>query len=303
MSGKGQNLSQGQGQPKPKQKAKQVAEDRPGKRTHSEVSNDSLVDMTAVYTQLDEMAQQLGKLRDDILKKDDIEKLIVTAVKDIMGQMEKKINEACKEIRSELESLKFDKQKLEDELKSTKDAMKKDVKEISDRLKEAENKTKDALRMANHNEQYSRKNNFKIMDVLEEGSESEEKLTEKVCNILKSQNVDVDKQEILAIHRIPTSKGSVRPTLVKLKNNNVKSRVMRKRKELKQAGHKLVDDVTKLNAGLINRLYQNEAIESAWFFNGAVFAQTHRKERIKFDLYDNISDVIEEARRKVNRRY
>lgn len=64
-----------------------------------------------------------------------------------------------------------------------------------------------------------------------------------------------------------------------------------------------MDDVTKLNAGLINRLYQNEAIESAWFFNGAVFAQTHRKERIKFDLYDNISDVIEEARRKVNRRY
>lgn len=93
MSGKGQNLSQGQGQPKPKQKAKQVAEDRPGKRTHSEVSNDSLVDMAAVYTQLDEMTQQLGKLRDDILKKDDIEKLIVTAVKDIMVQMEKKINE------------------------------------------------------------------------------------------------------------------------------------------------------------------------------------------------------------------
>lgn len=183
-----------------------------------------------------------------------------------------------KEIRSELETLKFDKQKLEDELKSTKDVMKKDVKEISDRLREAENKTKDALRMANHNEQYSRKNNFKIMDVLEEGSESEEKLTEKVCNILKSQNVEVDKQEILAIHRIPTSQGLVRPTLVKLKNNNVKSRVMRKRKELKQAGHKLVDDVTKLNAGLINRLYQNEAIESAWFFNGAVFAQTHRKD-------------------------
>jgi len=123
-------------------------------------------------------------------------------------------------------------------------------------------------------------------------------LTEKMCNILKSQNVEVEKQDIMAIHRIPTRKGGVRPILVKLKNNNVKSKVMRKRKELKQAGHKLVDDVTKLNAELINRLYQNEAIESAWFFNGAVYGQTHRRERIKFDLYVNISKVIEEARQK-----
>lgn len=46
---------------------------------------------------------------------------------------------------------------------------------------------------------------------------------------------------------------------------------MRKRKDLKNAGHNLVDDVTKLNAGLINRLYQHEAIESVGFFNGAVF--------------------------------
>lgn len=125
--------------------------------------------------------------------------------------------------------------------------------------------------MANYNKQYSRKSNIRIMDIPEVGAESEEMLTEKVCNILKSQNAEVDKQEIMAIHRIPTRKGAVRPILVKLKNNNVKSRVMRKRKELKQAGHKLVDDVTKINAGLINRLYQHEAIESAWFFNGVVF--------------------------------
>lgn len=293
--------NQGQGQPNSKQKVKQSSDDRPTKRTHSEVSNDSLIDMTAVHNQLDEMTQQLGKLREDILKKDDIEKLITTAVKDIMKLMEKKITETCKEIRDELEALRFDKQKLEDDLKTTKDTVNKDVKDLNERLREAESRTQEALRMANYNEQYSRKNNFKIMDIPEEGNESEEKLTEKVCNILRSQNAEVDKQEIMAIHRIPTSKGAIRPILVKLKNNNIKSRVMRKRKELKQAGHKLVDDVTKLNAGLINRLYQHEAIESAWYFNGAVFAQTHRKERIKFDLYDNITEVVQDTRRRFNR--
>lgn len=52
--------------------------------------------------------------------------------------------------------------------------------------------------MANYNEQYSRKSNIKIIDILEEDTESEEKLTEK-------------------------------PILVILKNNNSKLRVMRKR--------------------------------------------------------------------------
>ncbi|KAH3887826.1 hypothetical protein DPMN_011848 [Dreissena polymorpha] len=54
------------------------------------------------------------------------------------------------------------------------------------------------------------------------------------------------------------------------------------------------DDVTKPNQGLINRLHLHPDIESAWYFNGAVYEQTVAGERIKFDIYDNVSGVIED---------
>ena len=71
---------------------------------------------------------------------------------------------------------------------------------------------------------------------------------------------------------------------------------MRKRKEMKSAGYKLVDDVTKMNTGLINRLLSHESIKSAWYFNGSVYGLTYYEERVRFDIYDNINEVIAEFR-------
>ena len=93
--------------------------------------------------------------------------------------------------------------------------------------------------MANYNEQYSRKNNFKIMDIVEENYETEEVLTEKVSSVLNKQGVNLSKEEIIAIHRLPTKKYGIKPVII-----NVKSRVLRKRKDLKNAGNRIVDDVT-----------------------------------------------------------
>ncbi|KAH3703595.1 hypothetical protein DPMN_078633 [Dreissena polymorpha] len=69
---------------------------------------------------------------------------------------------------------------------------------------------------------------------------------------------------------------------------------------MRNAGHRLVDDATALNTGLMSRLLLHKDIESTWFFNGSVFALTKRHERIKFDLYDNIDTVIREFRAKRN---
>ncbi|KAH3768812.1 hypothetical protein DPMN_170028 [Dreissena polymorpha] len=102
------------------------------------------------------------------------------------------------------------------------------------------------------------------------------------------------------MHRIPTKKGQTRSVLIKIRNNDDKSAVMRKRKEMRNGGHRLVDDVTALNTGLMSRLQLHQDIESTWFFNGSVFALTKRQERIKFDLNDNIDTVIREFRAKRN---
>ena len=61
---------------------------------------------------------------------------------------------------------------------------------------------------------------------------------------------------------------------------------------MRTAEFRLVDDVTKLNTELINRLSSHERIESAWYFNGSVYGKTTEGKRLKFDIYSNIGAVI-----------
>ena len=42
---------------------------------------------------------------------------------------------------------------------------------------------------------------------------------------------------------------------------------------MKTAGHRPVDDVTKMNAKLISELLDHESVDSAWYFNGSVFGR------------------------------
>ena len=75
-------------------------------------------------------------------------------------------------------------------------------------------------------------------------------------------------------------------------NNHEKTKIIRKRKEMKTAGFRLMDDVTKLNTDLINRVSLHEHIDSAWLFNGNVYGKTTKGKRHKFDIYSNIGKVI-----------
>ena len=45
---------------------------------------------------------------------------------------------------------------------------------------------------------------------------------------------------------------------------------------MKEAGFRLVDDVTKLNTSLINRLVTHENIDSAWFSMGVSMGKPRR---------------------------
>ena len=64
---------------------------------------------------------------------------------------------------------------------------------------------------------------------------------------------------------------------------------------MKSAGHRLVDDVTKLNTELISRLSEHPAIEAAWYFNGSVYGRTTAGRRVKFDLHDDINNTIKRS--------
>ena len=69
---------------------------------------------------------------------------------------------------------------------------------------------------------------------------------------------------------------------------------MRKRLEVKNKGYRLVYDVTKANVELIKRLSQLDAVQSAWYFNGAVYGKIGDR-RMKFDITDDIEKKVKKA--------
>ena len=78
-----------------------------------------------------------------------------------------------------------------------------------DRLAECEKDALASAQRSNYNEQYSRKNNVKILNIPERASETEQTLTQQVSTILLSKgNIDLDTDNIIAIHRIPGKAGS-----------------------------------------------------------------------------------------------
>ncbi|KAH3797803.1 hypothetical protein DPMN_151390 [Dreissena polymorpha] len=303
-------------------------EDRP-KRTNSEVSNDS-ANEGSIKQQLESMEKSLAFITNQmksILKREEIETLITNTITSIITEVERRNEEHIKQLKNELakelklqlqqcvnkqveektkdltehmKNLEFENESLKETITSLRTECKQTIDNMSSQVNENSQRCSEAIKRSNYNEQYSRKNNVKILDVQEDHQETIPQLTTKVLNILQDKGIQIQTEQLLAIHRIPNKKGNIRPVILKLKSNNDKTLIMRKRKELKAAGHRLVDDVTALNSALMNRLSLHPSIETTWFFNGSVFALTKNQERIKFDIYDDINNVISDHR--TNRR-
>ena len=71
---------------------------------------------------------------------------------------------------------------------------------------------------------------------------------------------------------------------------------MRKRSTIKEKGgargYRLADDIMKANGKLIRRLLEFEGIESAWYFNGAVYGK-YKDRRIRVQICDNIEEKLQ----------
>ena len=284
------------------------------KRSHAEVADSSLGDeFTSIQKQLDHMSFEIQQTRGEfknIMNKEEMktfikntihnmsttiqnkveeglwkkmDKKIDNALEDTLDEkIERKVNEKLAEVNDRLDSMTCENVKLREE-----------VDDLKKKLRQSNDIAKTAAQKANTNEQYSRKNNVKIMGVVEEENETEEMLTLKVQHILRTRaDVILPDNKIMALHRIPGRTGMPKPVLIKLMNNNEKTKVMKKRREMKHAGYRLVDDVTQKNTKLINRLTLHKDIESAWYFNGSVYGKSKTGKRYKFELYSDIDEVL-----------
>ena len=273
------------------------------KRPFKEVANSSAEEIVLLSHQMEELATELRAIgssvndlrakTEDVMTKNDMKTFIKATVQDIMNEINKnievtidiKVQERTKKWQEEIDLLREENDQLNLKLLNT-----------NKNSLSFQRTANLALEKANYNEQYSRKNNIKIMNIREEAEEDDSTRLNKVSDLLGEQDITLSPYQVIAIHRIPGKPGSPKPVPMKVTNTTVKSTIMRKRKVMKSAGHRLVDDVTKLNTELITRLLNHPAIEAAWYFNGSVYGKTTAGRRIKFDLHDDIDDTIKRSK-------
>ena len=265
----------------------------PTKRLNSELSpNSSVEEITVIHHQLEELSDDMQSIREhlkQVMKKDELENFIQKTISKIINDLNEnmdltidmKVDEKTKDLTQKIYNLEKDNTNLRNEITFIKLTCHK-----------SEDISKEALSKANHNEQYSRKNNIKIMDIPEKTDESDERLLHTVTEILHKDRININPAKVVAIHRIPGKDNHSRPVLIQFANNSEKSKVMKHRKGMKAMGHRLVDDVTRANVLLMQRLGKSSEIEQAWYYNGSVYGQTQSGKRHKFDIYDDIMQVL-----------
>ena len=141
-----------------------------------------------------------------------------------------------------------------------------------------------ALSLANHNQQYSQKNNIKFIGWKENAKEN---LREDLCAILKAAGVTTDPTDILAIHRIPAGSkdGKLTPVIAKFKDTDTNIRIIRNRsKEIVKKHFIIFDHITPMNAKLLRDLNGDQRIDSALYYNDKIFATDRQGIRQKIDI-------------------
>ncbi|XP_070202810.1 uncharacterized protein [Littorina saxatilis] len=212
------------------------------------------------------------------------------------------VRKELKSVNRKFDSLALNVEKLEGEvfdLKQENDNVKKQLKacekmqeNTESRLHEAHYYAKLAYDRAEANEQYSRRNNVKLLyieepsDHAETGEESEEKVLKVFHDKLKLTNIKP--WHIEAAHRVGKRKAGLnRPIIVKFVSRKNKREVIQNRRLLKNVQPKvvIVEDLTKSRYILFQCTLDHPGTREAWTSEGSIFAKdaagaVHRVERV-----------------------
>ena len=293
-----------------------VSDKRPTKlQRMSSSDTEAYTCTTDISEELKLIHQSLSEIRTSMVKNDDIKSIVTTIVSEIKGELKKEIIQEVKEelskeiattvtakVRAEFDNKIDTKTKefesctkeISDGMSMDLDALKekfheqlKELRSLKDNMKRYQILTETAYTLANQNQQYSQKNNIKFLGWKEKGQEN---LRGDLCTIMKeTAGVIIDPSDILEIHRIPGEQGKIRPVIAKFKNTETKVKVIKHRSKAEvKKNFIMFDHITQQNSQLIRQLNKDQRIQSAWYFNGKIFAVDHEGVRHKFDILDSV---------------
>lgn len=151
---------------------------------------------------------------------------------------------------------------------------KEDIKNTVDKLKVIPTLALDPIKAkCDDLEQYSRRNNIRIIGVPESAEENTDAI---IMQLMKEKlGVEVKESDICRSHRVGRKKpGQQRQIIVKFTRHNVKSSIMRKKKVLRNAGDdlKIQEDLTQGRLDAIKKLNNEhkEKILTLWTIDGSI---------------------------------
>ncbi|CAC5411792.1 unnamed protein product [Mytilus coruscus] len=228
------------------------------------------------------ISKDLGKIKSalkDNIKKDDLTKVLENLVK--QSDIEQIVTNIVEKLLGTLKN----------EIK----------KEVNDKVTEITNKqnTEIQLLKSQNSTLYNQleEQNIRLNSITIEMEDTMNKSYAALSMVKDDLNLKLEKRDIVAIHRLRSYKPGVPPVIVKVVNSEVKTAIMRKKKQLKNHV-KLYDDITIKNRDLLKRLRRHKDIDVAYYYNGSVYGKTKDGLQIIFDIFDDISYRIEYERTK-----
>ena len=173
-------------------------------------------------------------------------------------------------------------------------------------LEAARKEARDAMILANDAEQYNRRNNIRIRGLsVQQNEDCRQKVIEFVRTAL---HVELCENDIEAAHVLPShrkaserdsgaqaasNRGQALPTvIVRFRNRDTRDTVVRNRSKLKSTNRSIVEDLTSLNARVMNRLRNHELIQKVWSWNGHITAMTVLGKKIHVKPFQTVEDCI-----------
>ena len=124
-------------------------------------------------------------------------------------------------------------------------------------------------RHAVENEQYSRRENIRIMGLPEEQGEN---CVTKTFEWIRSKlHSDIKVEDIAIAHRVKG--GTPRSMIVRFSSRSAKEQVIQKRRVLKASGITVCDDLCKEMFLVLNRARNDARVSNAWSWGGKIFAK------------------------------
>ncbi|KAL8608721.1 hypothetical protein ACOMHN_067673 [Nucella lapillus] len=158
---------------------------------------------------------------------------------------------------------------------------------MSDEVERLEKKVKEGKEMRNNLEQYTRKDNIKIINLQgDKPRETSDETEKRVVDFLHSQLglTTITSDHISIAHRVgPYRQSQNRPIIVKFISRKTKVSVMKNKRNLKGQKIYINEDLTKLNAQRLAELKKHIGVLSAWSFEGSLYCKLINLEKIKIE--------------------